>query len=122
MNGAGKSMKCRGRHFLSTGSNLQTKNKVLLLDSFHGDHYTGLSEKFHHGTIYCSEITYRLATSYLGVKADLFQIIKIGATVKVEGVTVHAIDANHCPGHFNSYSRLGTERTYTLVTCGTTAV
>ena len=99
MNGAREVHEVPGTTFLVDGFKFANeKTKSYFLTHFHGDHYTGLSEKFHHGTIYCSEITYRLATSYLGVKADLFQIIETGAAVKVEGVTVHAIDANHCPG------------------------
>ena len=45
------------------------------------------------------------------MKADLFHIIKLGATVKVEGVTVHAIDANHCPGALQLVFQVG-DRTY----------
>ena len=112
MNGAREVHEVPGTTFLVDGFKFANeKTKSYFLTHFHGDHYTGLSEKFHHGTIYCSEITYRLATSYLGVKADLFQIIKTGATVKVEGVTVHAIDANHCPGALQLVFQVG-DRTY----------
>ena len=85
--------------FLIDGFKYQNdKTKSYFLSHFHSDHYTGLNNKFNKGNIYCTEITYRLATSYLGVSPNVFRILKPGAPINVEGVTVHTIDANHCPG------------------------
>ena len=70
--------------FLIDGFKYQNdKTKSYFLSHFHSDHYTGLNNKFNKGNIYCTEITYRLATSYLGVSPNVFRILKPGAPINV---------------------------------------
>ena len=52
MNGAREVHEVPGTTFLVDGFKFANeKTKSYFLTHFHGDHYTGLSEKFHHGTI-----------------------------------------------------------------------
>ena len=64
----------------------------------HSDHYGGLSEKWTAGTVVCSEVTARLVRYKLSVPEHVLRPIPLDTPVDVHGVTVTAIDANHCPG------------------------
>ncbi|XP_045539345.1 DNA cross-link repair protein SNM1 [Papilio machaon] len=70
---------------------------IYFLTHFHSDHYTGLKRTFNK-TLYCSKITADLCVARLGVNPKHLQILNIDDTVKIEGIDVTAVDANHCPG------------------------
>jgi len=84
--------------------------KHYLLSHFHYDHYIGLSKHWTHHIV-CSSITKRLATTFLGVKADLMTVLDPGDSRVVGGCELTAVDANHCPGSVMFVIRL---------TCGMT--
>ncbi|EGD81264.1 hypothetical protein PTSG_11300 [Salpingoeca rosetta] len=67
------------------------------LSHFHADHYTGLTKSFP-AKVYCSEATARLCTLLLRVPPEKLNPLPMNTPVKVQGVTVELIDANHCPG------------------------
>lgn len=67
------------------------------LTHFHSDHYSGLKKNFKK-MLFCSKITADLCMSRLGVNPKCIHIIKVDETIRVEGVEVTALDANHCPG------------------------
>jgi len=71
--------------------------KHYLLSHFHYDHYIGLTKHWTHHIV-CSSITKRMATTFLGVKAELITVLDPGDTRVVGGCEVTAVDANHCPG------------------------
>ena len=64
----------------------------------HSDHTTGLHASFDLGMIYCSPITARVLRATLGTRKKLLCTIEVGETIEVEGVSVTALDAGHCPG------------------------
>ena len=69
------------------------------LTHFHSDHYMGLTSKFDHGTIYCSEVTANLVMHQIKVDSKHICILPINETTQLEdGISVHLINANHCPG------------------------
>ncbi|CAG5022851.1 unnamed protein product [Parnassius apollo] len=67
------------------------------LTHFHSDHYSGLKKSFNK-LLFCTKITADLCTSRLGVNSKYINIINVDETIRVDGVEVTAIDANHCPG------------------------
>ncbi|CAG9791514.1 unnamed protein product [Diatraea saccharalis] len=71
--------------------------KHYFLTHFHSDHYSGLKKSFNK-LLYCSKITADLCMSRLGVNSKYIRIINPDESVRVEGVEVMAVDANHCPG------------------------
>jgi len=71
--------------------------KHYLLSHFHYDHYIGLTKHWTHHIV-CSTITKRMATTFIGVKAELITVLDPGDTRVVGGCEVTAVDANHCPG------------------------
>eukprot|EP00775_Hariotina_reticulata_P012755 gene12755-12884_t len=64
----------------------------------HSDHTIGLGRDFCAGTIYCSAVSARLLALEKGLHSPLVQVLPIERPVVIDGVTVTAIDANHCPG------------------------
>ncbi|CAK7225539.1 DNA cross-link repair protein PSO2/SNM1 [Sporothrix bragantina] len=72
------------------------------LSHFHSDHYIGLTAKWCHGPIYCSEVTASLVRNQLGTAAQYVVALEFNAEpVEVPGtpgVRVTMIPANHCPG------------------------
>ncbi|KAH9607975.1 hypothetical protein KSS87_020687 [Heliosperma pusillum] len=68
------------------------------LSHFHSDHYTGLTATWHHGIVFCSEITGNLVADVLGVSSDLIVKMPFNVTVIIDDCEVTLIDANHCPG------------------------
>jgi len=68
------------------------------LSHAHSDHYGGLSDRWHRGPIYCTAITARVVQLKTGVGDSLFRILELDTPTVVEGVTVSAVEANHCPG------------------------
>lgn len=70
------------------------------LSHFHSDHYTGLTDSFSAGTLYCSPMTGRLICSQLGVKASAVRTLELGVAHELPalGLRVTLLDANHCPG------------------------
>ncbi|XP_074284712.1 DNA ligase 6 isoform X2 [Silene latifolia] len=68
------------------------------LSHFHSDHYTGLTSTWHHGIVFCSEITGNLVSDVLGVSSDFIVKLPVNVTVIIDDCEVTLIDANHCPG------------------------
>ncbi|CAH2263669.1 jg10936 [Pararge aegeria aegeria] len=71
--------------------------KHYFLTHFHSDHYSGLKKSFNK-LLLCSKITADLCTSRLGVNSKYIQVINVDETIRIEGVEVTVVDANHCPG------------------------
>ncbi|SCZ98755.1 BZ3500_MvSof-1268-A1-R1_Chr7-1g09262 [Microbotryum saponariae] len=72
--------------------------KAYFLTHAHSDHYQNLSASWDHGPIYCSYTTANLIKLKLGVKDEYLKPLPMNETVKVHGIDVTLIDANHCPG------------------------
>ncbi|KAL3684327.1 hypothetical protein R1sor_002349 [Riccia sorocarpa] len=68
------------------------------LTHFHTDHYQGLTRGFRYGRVFCSAITARLVNLRIGVSWDRLVIVPMNEKLKICGVDVTFIDANHCPG------------------------
>lgn len=71
------------------------------LTHFHSDHYAGLSSRWKHGLIYCSEETARLVRKRLKVDSLWLRPLRMNVPQLIPrsgGVYVTCIDANHCPG------------------------
>ena len=71
------------------------------LTHFHSDHYAGLSSRWKHGLIYCSEETARLVRKRLKVDPSWLRPLPMNLPQLIPrsgGVSVTCIDANHCPG------------------------
>ncbi|XP_071450297.1 serine-rich adhesin for platelets-like isoform X2 [Hetaerina americana] len=81
------------------------------LSHFHYDHYMGLNKSFSH-PIYCSSVTAKLLALRLQLKPHLIRRIDPGQTIKVDDVTVTALDANHCPGSVMLLFQLAGGRTH----------
>lgn len=80
-------------------------SRVFFLSHMHADHTAGLTSSWNTYTIYCSELTRRLAIAKLGVNSDLVVGLPLDESVIVnldeagkETMTVTLVDANHCPG------------------------
>ncbi|XP_063388677.1 uncharacterized protein LOC134674513 [Cydia fagiglandana] len=71
--------------------------KHYFLTHFHSDHYSGLKKNFSK-LLYCSKITGDLCVSRLGVNPKCIHVLNLEETMRIEGVEVTAVDANHCPG------------------------
>lgn len=63
----------------------------------HSDHTVGLRRDFA-ATIYCSPVSARVLAHDWGLRAPQVQVLQLGQPLLLQGVTVTAIDANHCPG------------------------
>ncbi|GAA5863083.1 hypothetical protein JCM1840_002465 [Sporobolomyces johnsonii] len=61
-------------------------------------HYQNLSSSWKHGPIYCSQTTANLIKLKLNVADEWLHPLPLDQTVKVQGIDVTLIDANHCPG------------------------
>ncbi|GMH43726.1 hypothetical protein BSKO_11648 [Bryopsis sp. KO-2023] len=68
------------------------------LSHAHSDHYTGLTESWEQGPIYCSNVTARLIAHMLGVDKKYLHVLPMNQPQNVDGVEVILVDANHCPG------------------------
>ena len=64
----------------------------------HSDHTCGLHSKFDLGTIYCSALSARVLRATLGIRQKVIVTLDVGETIEIEGVSVTALDAGHCPG------------------------
>ncbi|GEM08342.1 DNA repair protein Pso2/Snm1 [Rhodotorula toruloides] len=62
------------------------------------DHYQNLNSSWSHGEIYASQTTINLIKLKLKVKDEYLFPLPMDKTVKVHGIDVTLIDANHCPG------------------------
>lgn len=74
---------------------------AFLLTHFHADHYGGLTRSWAAARIYASAVTARLVRARIGVDAAYLRAVPLGVAVPIDeepGVTLTAIDANHCPG------------------------
>ncbi|GAA5841480.1 hypothetical protein JCM11251_007155 [Rhodosporidiobolus azoricus] len=72
--------------------------KAYFLSHAHADHYQNLSPSWCGGPIYASQTTINLVRLKLGVKEEYLFPLPLDKTVKVHGIDVTLIDANHCPG------------------------
>ncbi|GAA6010089.1 hypothetical protein JCM11491_005862 [Sporobolomyces phaffii] len=72
--------------------------KGYFLSHAHSDHYQNLSSSWKHGPIYCSLTTANLIKLKLNVEDKWIIPLPLDETVKVQGIDVTLIDANHCPG------------------------
>uniref|UniRef100_A0A453FCE5 DNA repair metallo-beta-lactamase domain-containing protein n=1 Tax=Aegilops tauschii subsp. strangulata TaxID=200361 RepID=A0A453FCE5_AEGTS len=68
------------------------------LSHFHSDHYAGLGPSWRRGLVFCTAPTARLLASVLSVPPELIVSIDIDVRITVDGWSVVAVDANHCPG------------------------
>ncbi|GFR43272.1 hypothetical protein Agub_g4334, partial [Astrephomene gubernaculifera] len=80
--------------------------KAYFLTHAHSDHYTGLSESWSAGPVYCSPVTARLAAHLCGVAPAWLHPLQLGTPHVVAGVEVTLVDANHCPGAVQLLFRL----------------
>lgn len=90
---------------------------LFFLSHFHSDHYSGITEKWSHGTIYASRATGNVLCWKLGVRRSCVECLDLAVTYifslrngdlvgKEEGraecgegcFSVELIPANHCPG------------------------
>ncbi|CAK7200562.1 DNA cross-link repair protein PSO2/SNM1 [Sporothrix eucalyptigena] len=98
--------------------------RAYFLSHFHSDHYIGLTAKWCHGPIYCSQVTASLVRSQLGTPAQYVVPLEFDAPpVEVPGtpgVRVTMIPANHCPGSslFFFEREVTTGRTQRILHCG----
>ncbi|KWU47380.1 DRMBL-domain-containing protein [Rhodotorula sp. JG-1b] len=72
--------------------------KAYFLSHAHSDHYQNLSSTWSGGPIYASQTTINLIKLKLGVRDEYLFPLPLDQTVKVQGIDVTLIDANHCPG------------------------
>ncbi|BGP31288.1 DNA cross-link repair protein PSO2/SNM1 [Rhodotorula toruloides] len=72
--------------------------KAYFLSHAHSDHYQNLNSSWSHGEIYASQTTINLIKLKLKVKDEYLFPLPMDKTVKVHGIDVTLIDANHCPG------------------------
>ncbi|BGP15133.1 hypothetical protein JCM10213_005406 [Rhodosporidiobolus nylandii] len=72
--------------------------KAYFLSHAHSDHYQNLSASWSGGPIYASQTTINLIKLKLKVKDEYLFPLPLDQTVKVHGIDVTLIDANHCPG------------------------
>ncbi|GAA5985593.1 hypothetical protein JCM5350_007148 [Sporobolomyces pararoseus] len=72
--------------------------KGYFLSHAHSDHYQNLSSSWQWGPIYCSLTTANLIKLKLNVDDKWVIPLPMNETVKVQGIDVTLIDANHCPG------------------------
>ena len=80
--------------------------QVFILSHMHEDHLGGLTRgdynapdtEWSHGSIYCSEITYRLMLLRFPNLKPFMIPLEFNKDYTIESVTVRLIDANHCPG------------------------
>lgn len=64
-------------------------------------HFTfaaGLTRHFNAGVIYCSPITANLLRKDMGLPAERVIELDMDIPIKIDGVEVTLMDANHCPG------------------------
>ena len=80
------------------------------LSHYHYDHYQGLSKRWKH-KIYCSPVTGRLVTRFLGVATSQIVELVVGEARLIGGVEVTGVEANHCPGSLMFVFRLTTGHT-----------
>ena len=76
---------------------------IYVLTHFHSDHYGGLTSKFSHGKIYCTQTTANLIALRLHVPIDRIVPLELNKRHTItmsDGVHVYVtlFDANHCPG------------------------
>ncbi|CAN4079032.1 unnamed protein product [Withania somnifera] len=82
------------------------------LTHFHADHYIGLTKRWSHGPIYCTNLTGRLLTISLNVTPSFICPLELGIEYALKGIKVTMLDANHCPGAALIHFRLPNGLTY----------
>ncbi|WBW71940.1 DNA 5' exonuclease [Schizosaccharomyces osmophilus] len=93
--------------------------EAYFLSHFHADHYGGLSSKWEHGPIYCSEVTGNLLINVLHVNEKYVHKLSLNEPHNIMGVTVCLINANHCPGSaMFLFETLHENKTKRVLHCG----
>ncbi|KAF0924895.1 hypothetical protein E2562_014977 [Oryza meyeriana var. granulata] len=87
-------------------------SRAYFLSHFHHDHYGGLTKKWCHGPIYCTDLTARLVKMCLSVNSEYICPMELDKEYLIEGVAVTLLEANHCPGAAVIHFRLGDGKTY----------
>jgi DNA cross-link repair 1A protein len=88
-----------GTSFIVDGFRFQTSQcQHYFLTHAHSDHTTGLTRHFSAGLIYCSPITFRLLIVEMGVNPQFLRVLELDRETTIDGVSVTAVCANHCPG------------------------
>jgi hypothetical protein len=95
------------------------------LSHFHSDHYTGITPLWNKGLIFCSQITASLVVQVLNVTEALVVSLPMGESIRIDGVDVILVEANHCPGAVqflfkvpNESSESGSQECYRYVHTG----
>ena len=68
------------------------------LTHFHADHHRGLTRTFDRGVVYGTRTTMELVRTKIGVQRERLRVVEFGVVVRVDGVDVTFLRANHCPG------------------------
>eukprot|EP00741_Cyanophora_paradoxa_P018931 tig00021105_g18276.t1 len=71
--------------------------KHWFLTHFHSDHYGGITRSWA-GTVVCTEITAALVAFTFRIPLSAMVRLQLNVPVRIEGVEVTALEANHCPG------------------------
>lgn len=92
--------KVPGTTFIVDGFSAGRKTECAhwFLTHFHTDHWKGLTKKFNRGTIFCTPETKQLIVDKVGVSPDCILDLHHHITTSIDGVSVTALPANHCPG------------------------
>ncbi|CAA93588.2 DNA 5' exonuclease [Schizosaccharomyces pombe] len=93
--------------------------EAYFLSHFHSDHYGGLTPKWKHGPIYCSEVTGNLLINVMHVDEQYVKRLKLNQPYNIMGITVYVLDANHCPGSaMFVFETLQSNQTRRVLHCG----
>lgn len=77
---------------------LNPKCQHYFLTHCHSDHTCGLRRRFDAGTIWCSPVSAKLLAAEWNLRAPTVQVLQLNQPTAIDGVSVTALDANHCPG------------------------
>ena len=76
-----------------------TPPRTFFLSHYHGDHYSGITDRWDRGVIHCSPITARLLLEIMAVAPRFVKAMALDVAHDMgDGHKVTLIDAHHCPG------------------------